>query len=431
MRRVPPPRLRCFGSRCASAIAVLGVAGAVVVPDPPAEAREYDLLIRRGRVIDPANGRDGILDVAVSHGRIARVAVDIDPARADAVVDAAGLVVVPGFVDIHTHVFFGTTGATYLHNSHDALAPDTFAPRSCTTTVVDAGSSGWRDFGLFKSQTIAHSKTRVLAFLNIVGAGMRGGHAEQDLRDMDVVRTAEAARAHRDEIVGVKVAHYAGPAWDPVLRAVEAARASGGRVMVDFGRHVPELSLRELLLTHLRPGDIFTHVYADVPGRTPVVDARGRVRSYVLEAERRGVVFDLGHGANSFVFDQAVPALAQGFLPSAISTDMYLQSLNGAMGDMVNVVSKMLNLGMSLPDLIRRSTASPAAIVGRPELGTLGEGAAADIAVLRLETGRYGYVDTRGARIDGDRRLECAMTVRAGRVLWDRDGLNARRYERR
>lgn len=428
VRRARPSYPRCFGARCASTLASLAVSGAAIAAEPPAQAREYDLLISGGRVIDPANGRDGILDVAVRRGRIARVAVDIDPARARAVVDASGLIVAPGFVDIHTHVFFGTTDGTYLHNTYEALAPDSFAPRSCTTTVVDAGSSGWRDVALFKAQTIAHSKTRVLAFLNIVGGGMRGGRAEQDLGDMDAARTAAAARAHGDEVVGVKVAHYAGPEWDPVLRAVEAARASGGRVMVDLGHHVPELSLRELLLTHLRPGDIFTHVYADIPGRTTVVDASGRVRPYVFEAARRGVVFDLGHGAGSFVFDQAVPALAQGLFPDAISTDMRLKSLNGAMGDMVNVVSKMLNLGMSLPDLVRRSTAAPAAIIGRPELGTLGEGAAADIAVLRLDTGRYGYVDTRGARIDGDRRIECAMTVRDGRVLWDRDGLNARRY---
>jgi dihydroorotase len=393
-----------------------------------ASAHDYDLLIKGGRVIDPAAGRDGVLDVAVAGGRIAAVAPSIDPSRAKTVVDAGGLVVTPGLVDIHTHVFFGTVDGAYLANSYTAVWPDAFAPRSCTTTVVDAGSSGHRSFDVFERQTIAHSKTRVLAFLNIVGGGMRGGQLEQDLGDMDARATADAILAHPGEIVGVKVAHYRGPEWDPVRRAVEAARIAGVRVMVDFGEHVPELSLEELLLHVLRPGDIFTHAYARVPGRTSIVDEAGRVRPYVLEARRRGIIFDVGHGGGSFSLDQAVPALRQGFLPDSISTDMHAESLNGAMQDMTSVLSKLGALGVSLPDLIRRATASPAAIIGRPDLGRIAVGGAADLAILSASSGRYGYADTDGRRVEGAARLECEVTVRAGEVLWDRNGRTKPRW---
>src|SRR5262249_31766144 len=208
------------------------------------------------------------------------IAPSIDASRSRVVIDAADLLVVPGLVDIHTHVFFGPDAKRYLAGSPIAVLPDDFAPSSCTTTVVDAGSSAHRTFPRLRDEILARSTTRALAFVNIVGEGMRGGAFEQDLRDMDAQATARIIEAHRAEIVGVKVAHYAGPGWEPVDRAVAAARATGTRVMVDFGGHVPELSLEELLLRRLGPGDLLTHAYADVKGRTALVDARGVLHPY-------------------------------------------------------------------------------------------------------------------------------------------------------
>jgi dihydroorotase len=387
----------------------------------------FDLLIAHGRVLDPASGRDGIFDVAVAGERIVAIAPSIDPARALRVIDATGRLVIPGLVDIHTHVFFGPDAKRYLSGSPLAVLPDDFAPQSCTTTVVDAGSSGHRTFARLREEVISRSRTRTLAFLDIVGEGMRGGRFEQDLGDMDAKATAAAIREHPAEIVGVKVAHYAGPGWDPIDRAVAAARATGTRVMVDFGGHVPELSLEELLLRRLAPGDIFTHVYADVKGRAPVVDARGVLFPHVREAHARGVVFDLGYGGASFVFSQAVPAIAQGLLPDTVSTDTHRSSRKGSMHDLMAVLSKLESLGIAVPDLIRRTTAAPADAIGHPELGRLTEGGVADVAVIAVESGRFPLADTKGERREGAKRITCELTLRAGAVVWDRGGQGAPR----
>lgn len=390
-------------------------AGAPAPPEPPA----YDLVLAHGRVIDPASGRDGTFDVAVTAGRIARVAPSIDASRATRVIDAAGLVVTPGFVDLHAHVFYGANKEKYLVGTVHAASADEVAPRSCTTTVVDAGSAGHRTFDRFQSEIIARTRTRVLAFLNIVGAGMRGGRHEQDLGDMDPHATAAVMRRHPAEIVGVKVAHYAGPGWEPVDRAVAATRIAGGHVMVDFGSHKPELSLEALFLRHLSPGDIYTHMYADVRGRTPIVGADGKVRPFVFEAHQRGIVFDLGHGSASFVLSQAVPAIAQGLPPDTISSDMHRVSLASSMRDLVAVLSKLQAIGMTLPDLIRRTTLAPAEVIGKRDLGRLAEGAEADIAVLGIEQGSFSFGDVKKGRVDARQRLSCELTLRAGEVLWD------------
>ena len=416
---------------CASAFVLLAVAGLClpvssrslegrIQPQPP----RFDLLIKGGHVIDPANGVNAVMDVAVSGAKIAQVAANIDPAQALRVADATGLHVVPGIIDIHAHVFFGTEKDAYLSNGDTAVQPDTHSFRSGQTTLVDVGGAGWRNFGQFKEQVIDRARTRVLSFINIVGAGMKGGPVEQNLADMDARLTAMRIRQHPGVIVGIKVAHYGGAEWDPVTRAVAAGRETSVPVMVDFGNHTPPLSLEDLLLKHLRPGDILTHTYAHVNGRTPIVDEAGKVRPYVFEARKRGIIFDVGHGGGSFLFRQAVPALKQGFAPDVISTDLHTGSMNSGMKDILNTMSKFLNLGMTLQDVIKANTSKAADVIKRPDLGRLSVGGEADIAVLNLRRGKFGFIDTAGGRLLGDQKLECELTVKGGQVVWDLNGIS-------
>lgn len=407
---------------------LLAMLTAGVVP-AIAQAPQYDLLVRGGRLIDPRNGIDGLRDVAIKEGKIARVAEGIPASEAGHVVDATGLIVTPGLIDIHAHVFYGTDPDTYLSGGVSAVAPDGFTFRVGVTTVVDVGGAGWRNFDQFKTLVIDHSKTRVLAMVNIVGAGMRGGPAEQNLADMEAEPTAKCARQYPGLVVGVKVAHYAGPEWDPVDRAVEAGRIAGVPIMIDFGGHTPPLSLEDLLLKHLRPGDIFTHVYAHVRGRIPVVDEQNHLRPYVIAARKRGVIFDVGHGGGSFLFRQAIPALREGFPPDTISTDLHTGSMNAGMKDMLNVMSKFLNMGMPLPDIIEKSTWKPAQVIHRTDLGHLSEGAPADLAVFRVRDGTFGYIDTAPGKLMGRMKLECELTVRDGKVAWDTNGISYPRWE--
>ena len=410
------------------ALVVLGIAGVLAANSRPAvhgsqPTAQFDLLIKNGRVIDPANGVDAAMDVAVVGTKIARVGANIDPAQARRVVDATGLHVVPGLIDIHAHVFFGTEKDAYLSNADTAVQPDTHSFRSGQTTLVDAGGAGWRNFLQFKEQVIDRARTRVLSFINIVGAGMKGGPVEQNLADMDARLTAMRIKQHPGVIVGVKVAHYGGPEWDPVKRAVAAGQETGVPVMVDFGNHTPPLSLEALLLEHLRPGDILTHTYAHVAGRTPIVDDSGKVRPFVWAARKRGIIFDVGHGGGSFLYKQAVPALQQGFAPDVISTDLHTGSMNAGMKDILNVMSKLLNLGMTLPDVIKANTSKAASVIKRPDLGQLSAGAEADIAVLSLRRGTFGFIDSGGGRLQGNQKLECELTIKAGQVVWDLNGI--------
>lgn len=389
------------------------------------KAQKIDILLKGGHVIDAKNNIDGIRDVAISEGRIALVAANIPTANATKVVDVKGLHVVPGLIDIHSHNFFGTEEDAYLGNSYSALPPDGFCFRAGVTTTVDAGSPGWRSFKTFKKQTIDHSKTRVMCFLNIVGAGMKGGAIEQNLTDMDAKLAAIQAKAYPEYIVGIKLAHYSGAEWGPVERAVEAGELADIPVMIDFGGSQPPLSLETLFMEKLRPGDIFTHAYANVNGRMPIVDEKGKLYPFVLEAQKRGIIFDVGHGGGSFVFEQAIPAVKQGLKPNSISTDLHTGSMNSGMKDMTNVMSKFLNLGLTMREVIECSTVNPANIIKRPELGHLTPGAVADVAVLKLENGKFGFVDTKGFRINGDKKLICELTIREGNVVWDLNGISS------
>jgi dihydroorotase len=358
------------------------------------------------------------MDVAVKDGKIAAVAQNIAPAEAKQTIDAAGLFVTPGLIDIHVHVYAGT-GMRGAYSGDNSVYPDGFTFRTGVTTVVDAGSSGWRNFPDFKDRVIDRSQTRVLALLNIVGKGMGGGPIEQDLADMDPAATTKVMKQFPETIVGVKSAHYAGPEWDPVDRAVKAAAAGGGVVMVDFGEFRKERPFENLVLEHLRPGDMYTHTYL---GRVPMLDADGRVRPYLFEARKRGVKFDVGHGGGSFWWSQAAPAIKQGFRPDSISTDLHIGSMNGGMKTMLNVMSKILNQDVPLYDVIEMSTSNPANQIHRPELGHLSVGAGADIAVMRMDQGKFGFLDVNNAVAPGTKLLVGELTLRDGKVVWDLNG---------
>ena len=400
--------------RRAVPLLLLGLAGHARATEP-----KYDLLLRGGHVIDPRNGTSGVRDVAIAGGKIAAVTPRIDPAGAFKTIDVSGLYVTPGLVDIHTHVYTGT-GEKGSYAGDNSVYPDGFTLRVGVTTVADAGGAGWRNFEDFKTRVIDRSKTRVLAFLNIVGHGMRGGAFEQDLTDMAAAPAAEMAHRHPDVIVGIKTAHYAGPEWLPVERAVEAGTLADIPVMVDFGANKTERPVGELVTRKLRPGDIYTHVYSGLRNEQ---DESGRVNPGLWEGRKRGVIFDVGHGGGSFAWRIAVPAVKEGFLPDSISTDLHIGSMNAGMKDMLNVMSKFLALGLPLDDVVRRSTLNPAREIKQDGLGHLSVGAVADVAVLRLESGRFGFVDSFGARLRGPRKLVCELTLRDGKVVYDLNGI--------
>jgi dihydroorotase len=376
-----------------------------------AYAQQYDIVLRGGRVIDPASGVDARMDVAVTGDRIVSIKADILATQARRVVDVSGLYVVPGLIDLHAHVF-GYEGS---------LVPDDTALPAGTTTIVDAGGSGWRTFDEFRRTVIGPSKTRVLALINIVGKGMVGEPYESDIEDMDSAKTAEAILRNKGVIVGIKTAHFAKPGWVAIDRAVDAGRKAGVPVMVDdkiftnSGR-----TTKEELLEHLRPGDIHTHMYND--RQIELIDRfTGKVQPWMIEARRRGVFFDVGHGGGSFLWTVAARAVAQGFVPDSISTDLHKGSVDIQQSDMPNVMSKMMLLGMSFHDVLVRSTMNPAKEIGRyPELGTLGAGRVADITVLEEQNGVFAFKDSWPAKRLGTKRLECVLTVRGGKVVYER-----------
>lgn len=388
------------------------------------QAQTYAIVIKGGHVIDPKNGIDGVMDIAIDKGKIVKIAKDIAP-DAVQVVDAKGLFVTPGLIDMHTHNFWGNNADQAYMNAPSALPPDGFTFRVGVTTVVDAGCPGWRNFDIYKKQTIEKSQTRVLAFLNIVGHGMRGGHYEADTTDMIPEEAARVALANKEHIIGFKVAHYPRHDWIPVDNAVKAGNLAGGiPVMIDFGGAEPVLSIRSLFMEHLRPGDIFTHCFGQLKGREFIVDTTTKkVKPFVWEAQKRGIVFDVGYGGISFAYSQAIAAAKDGFFPNTISTDIHVGSMNAAMKDQLTCMSKFMQMGMPFKEVIRASTWTPAQVIKRTELGHLSEGAVADIAILGVRKGNFGLFDYTGYKVNAKEKLECEMTVRAGRIVYD---LNAR-----
>lgn len=388
-------------------------------------AQEFDLLVKGGHVVDAKNNVSAVMDVGIKAGIISKVSKDIDAKAAKKVVDATGLYVMPGLINIHTHVFAGSKEA--FANGTSSQLPDAFAPRSGITTVVDAGTTGWKNFPAFKAQIVDNSITRVLAFINIFSEGFSSGEpVEPDPKDLDPVRTAEMIKAYPDIIVGTRIGHYSGKSWYPFDQALKAAKLADVPLLVEC--HLPAYSLEDQL-SHMRKGDILTHAYENVSERMPIVDEKRKLRGFVLDAQKKGILFDVGHGGAGFWFNQAIPALKQGLLPNSFGTDEHRSSMNSGMKNMLNVMSKFLALGMKQDDIFARGTWFAAQSIGRPDLGNLSVGSVADIAVLRILEGDFGYVDSGQNKINGSRKLEAELTIRNGRIVWDLNGLSAREFK--
>lgn len=385
----------------------------------------WDLLLKGGRVIDPKNGIDRVADVAVKDGLVAAVAPGLEASRAAKVLDVTGLVVTPGLVDIHVHLFH-TTGVKDVWAGDNSIRPDDFSFRTGVTTMADAGSAGWRNFETFRHTVLDRARTRVFAFINIAGFGMLSNMVEQHAEDMNPVEVARLAKKHADIVVGVKTAHWESGEWTAVQKAVEAGTLAGLPVMVDFGFFKKERPFWELVTKKLRPGDIATHCF-----RAPVpwIGEDGNVYRYLHEARKRGVKFDVGHGGGSFAFRNAVPAVKQGFYPDSISTDLHTGSMNNFMMDMPTTMSKLLAMGMPLKDVIAASTYKAAAVIGKNDLGHIAVGAPADIAAFRLMEGDFKFGDSDAGTIPSKRRLFCELTLRDGKVVWDWNARSGKDYQ--
>lgn len=393
--------------------------------------RPYSIVIKGGHVIDAKNNINTLMDVALKDNKIVRVAKNIDTAQALQVIDAKGMYVTPGLIDLHGHVFYGFDPDSYLSGGTVAVLPDQSTFRSGVTTIVDAGGAGWRSFGTFKKNIIDVSRTRVLSLLNIIGEGMRGIEKyEQNVSDMDARRTADTALAHKDHVVGFKVAHFTGSEWTPIQRGVEAGKLADMPVMIDLNSLY--FSIEELFTKYLRPGDIYTHTFIQSSRGVvePIVDLKTKqFKPFVLEAQRRGIIFDVGFGGGSFNFNQALPALKAGFYPNTMGTDIHQGSVNGAMKDQMNVLSIFYAMGMKIPDLIKASTWTPAQVIKRPELGNLSEGSVADIAIISMRKGNFGFRDVAGNKYSGTQKFECEMTIRDGRVVYDLNAIAGQVYK--
>jgi dihydroorotase len=388
-----------------------------------AQTQEIDILLKGGHVIDPKNKIDSQMDIAIANGKILKVAPGIPANNAKKVIDATGFYVTPGLIDIHTHVFVGSNSG--FADGFSSLSPDDITFKAGITTVVDAGTSGWRNFPLFKKQVIDRSQTRVLAFLNIAGSGMTGFPSEEDINDMDSRMTALVIQQFPEIIVGVKIGHYRGSEWTPFDRAQEAARIANVPLFVEC--HLPLYPLEEIL-NRMRPGDIYTHSFCIAADRACLLDDQGKVRPYVFEAQKKGIRFDVGHGGAMFHFSVAIPAMKQGLLPNSFGSDLHRFSMNSGMKNMLDIMSKYLNMGMNIEDIIFRATWNSANSIKRDDLGQLSEGADADIAILSIRKGNFGFIDAGGNKMDGDRKLEAELTIRAGKIVWDQNGIAAQNW---
>jgi len=385
----------------------------------------FDLLIRGGEVVDPSQNLRGVRDVAVKDGRIAALAESLPDADTKRTVDARGLIVTPGLIDLHVHVYpgYGPFG----------IEPDPLCPAGGVTTLLDAGSAGSYAFDAFARNVISRAETEILALVNLSCIGLVAANLGElrDRRYADVPGVLDTIRRHPGVAVGVKIRagrHIIGEGdvgWANFRDAVRAARESGTWLMVHIGESpmpIPDM------LEHLEPGDCITHCFKG--GSERILDPGGRLFDAVREAVDRGVVFDVGHGFGSFQWEVVEAAIEQGFEPTTISTDLHAKNLHGPVYDMPTTMSKFLMLGVPLERVVAMSTTRPAAVLGREsDLGTLRPGTRADIAVLERREGRFVFTDSYGGTRVGKDLLVAACTVRRGELVPGGGGLRMRHGE--
>jgi dihydroorotase len=372
----------------------------------------YDLILQGARVIDPSQKLDALTDVGFADGKVARIGAGL---KGDATTDIrhlSGAIVTPGLIDLHTHVYWGGTSL--------GIDAEDFCRRSGVTTAVDTGSAGPGNFAGFRKHVIERSQVRILAYLHVSFAGIYAFSARvmvgesEEIRLMAPIDAVAVADANRDIVVGIKVrvgARASGRSGTtPLDIALQVAEDVGMPVMAHIDEPPPTY---EEVLARLRPGDVLTHAFRPFPNAP--VSAQGTVRQAVIDARRRGVLFDIGHGKGSFAFKTARAMLANGFLPDTISSDVHALCINGPAFDQVTTMSKFLCLGMPLPDIIAASTVNAAFALKRPELGSLKPGSVGDATVLSVRDGRFDYVDVVGEHLTGDRRIVSEGVVIAGR----------------
>jgi dihydroorotase len=372
----------------------------------------FDLILRGGRVIDPSQKFDAVTDVAFAGGKVAAVGNDLKADPATDVRHVSGLIVTPGLIDLHTHVYWGGTSI--------GIDAEEFCRTSGVTTAVDTGSAGPGNFAGFRKHVIEPSQVRILAYLHISHAGIYAyGHRvmvgeSEEIRLMNPIDAAEVAEANRDLIVGIKVRvgrNSSGTSGIvPLEIALEVAEQVGMPLMAHIDHPPPSY---EEVVARLRPGDVLTHAFRPFPN-TPAT-AQGTVKKVVLEARERGVLFDIGHGKGSFAFKTARAMLANGFYPDTISSDVHILCINGPAFDQVTTLSKFLCMGMPLSDVIAASTVNAAMALRRPELGSLKPGSVGDATLISIREGKFDYVDVVGEHLIGDRKIASEGVVIAGR----------------
>jgi dihydroorotase len=368
----------------------------------------HDTVIKGGRVIDPASGIDDTLDVAIEGGKVAAVEANIDPAGAK-VIDASGQVVTPGLIDLHTHIYWGVT--------YWGIEPDPVAAKTGVTTWLDVGSAGSYTFPGFRRYVAEPSKVRVYSLLNLSVIGLVAPTYE--LANLDYCNVdigAMMIEQNRDLILGIKARIDRNTTRGTGIRPLELARELADRVglplMVHIGAGPPTI---DEVAGLLRPGDILTHCFTG--GDMRILNDDGKINPTIKELQERGLVLDIGHGTGSFSFETTDAMLAQGVLPDVISSDIHQMARQGPMFDMPTTLSKFLNLGLSLPDVIDRATARPAAAMRRPDLGTLAAGSLADVAIWQVEEGEYTFYDVHLNPRTGTTRLVNTLTMVGGEEL--------------